>query len=32
MLDANSKTRTKRYYFVYAPMPDRYGKEEYTYF
>ena len=25
-----SKTGTTHYHFVYAPMPDRYGKEEYT--
>ena len=28
MLD--TKTWTTHYHFVYAPMPDRYGKEEYT--
>lgn len=31
MLDANSKIWTTHYHFVYAPMPDGYGKEEYTY-
>lgn len=30
MLDA-LKIWTTHYHFVYAPMPDGYGKEEYTY-